>query len=252
MLICTFGRIIFQQTMEALKNINTEKILFLDIETAPQYPSHKELPESFHKLWDKKAKEKKFASDKETSADVYKNAGLFAEFGKVVSISVGMFSGKTFRQKAYYGDDEKVLLQDFCSLLDKSYNTDSHFLCAHNGKEFDFPFLARRILVAGIKLPKMLDNAGKKPWEVKHLDTLELWKFGDNKNYTSLNLLAEIFGIPSPKGDMDGSMMYKVYWEDKDWDRIVKYNHRDVLTVAQVFLKFKGEKLIEEKDIVIV
>ena len=98
----------------------------------------------------------------------------------------------------------------------------------------------------------MLDTGGKKPWEVKHLDTMELWKFGDYKSYTSLNLLAEIFGIPSPKGDMDGSMMYKVYWEDKDWDRIVKYNQKDVLTVAQVYLKFKGEKLIEEKDIIVV
>jgi uncharacterized protein YprB with RNaseH-like and TPR domain len=236
--------------MEALKNINTEKILFLDIETAPQHPSYKEVPETFQKLWDTKAK--RIISETETPADVYKQAGIYAEYGKVVCITVGMFSGNTFRLKAFYGDDEKKVLTEFSSLLDKQFNTDSHFLCAHNGKEFDFPFLARRILVNGLKIPRLLDNAGKKPWEVRHLDTMELWKFGDYKSYTSLNLLAEIFGIPSPKGDMDGSMMYKVYWEDKDWDRIVKYNHRDVLTVAQVFLKFKGEKLIEEKDVVIV
>ena len=139
-----------------------------------------------------------------------------------------------------------------CLFLEKHYNTESHFLCAHNGKEFDFPFLARRILINGLKVPRILDNAGKKPWEVKLLDTMELWKYGDYKNYTSLNLLAEIFGIPSPKEDIDGSMIYKVYWEDKDIERILKYNRKDVLTVAQVYLKFKGEKLIEEKDVVTV
>ena len=238
--------------MEALKNISPEKILFLDIETAPQYPNYSSIPDAFKKLWDGKSKFLIKDKEKESPADVYKQAGIYAEFGKVVCITVGMFSGKSFRLKAFYGDDEKIMLDEFCLLLEKSYNTESHFLCAHNGKEFDFPFLARRILVNGIKIPRILDNAGKKPWEVRHLDTMELWKFGDYKNYTSLNLLAEIFGIPSPKGDMDGSMMYKVYWEDKDWDRIVKYNQKDVLTVAQVFLKFKGEKLIDEKDVVVV
>ncbi|MBI4947630.1 MAG: 3'-5' exonuclease [Bacteroidetes bacterium] len=238
--------------MEALKNINTEKILFLDIETTPQYPSYKQVPDSFRKLWDSKAKTKKMIGEKESPEDVYNSAGIYAEFGKVVCITVGMFSGKSFRLKSFYGDDEKIMLEEFSALLNKYYNTEEHYLCAHNGKEFDFPFLARRILVNGLKIPHILDNAGKKPWEVKYLDTMELWKFGDYKSYTSLNLLAEIFGIPSPKGDMDGSMMYKVYWEDKDWERIVKYNQKDVLTVAQVFLKFKGEKLIEEKDVVTV
>jgi len=236
--------------MQALNNIDREKILFLDIETAPQFPDYNSIPDSFKKLWDGKAKY--LIKEKETPADVYKSAGIYAEYGKVICITVGMFSGKSFRLKSFYGDDEKLMLEEFTALLEKHYNTESHFLCAHNGKEFDFPFLARRLLVSGIKLPRILDNAGKKPWEIKHLDTMELWKFGDYKSYTSLNLLAEIFGIPSPKGDMDGSMMYKVYWEDKDWDRIVKYNQKDVLTVAQVFLRFKGEKLIEEKDVIVV
>jgi len=240
--------------MEALKNINPEKILFLDIETAPQYPDYNAMPDPFKKLWDGKAKYLVSSKEegKSTSSDVYRQAGIYAEFGKVVCITVGMFSGNLFRLKSFYGDDEKVILEEFCALLDKHYNTESHFLCAHNGKEFDFPFLGRRILINKLKIPRLLDNAGRKPWEVRHLDTMELWKFGDYKNYTSLNLLAEIFGIPSPKGDMDGSLMYKVYWEDKDWNRIVKYNHRDVLTVAQVFLKFKGEQLIPEKNVVIV
>jgi len=235
--------------MQALNNIDREKILFLDIETAPQYPSYEDIPDSFRKLWEDKAN-KKYKD--ESTEHAYQHAGIYAEYGKVVCITVGMFAGKSFRLKSFYGDDEKIMLEEFTALLEKHYNTESHYLCAHNGKEFDFPFLARRILVNGIKIPRILDNAGKKPWEIKHLDTMELWKFGDYKSYTSLNLLAEIFDIPSPKGDMDGSMMYKVYWEDKDWDRIVKYNQKDVLTVAQVFLRFKGEKLIEENDVVIV
>ncbi|HEY4798877.1 MAG TPA: ribonuclease H-like domain-containing protein, partial [Bacteroidia bacterium] len=196
--------------MEALQHIEKEKILFLDIETAPQYPSYDNIPETFKKLWDKKASY--LIKEKETPADVYKNAGIFAEFGKVICITVGMFSGKAFRLKSFSGDNEKTMLEEFSVLLNKHYHSDAHFLCAHNGKEFDFPFLARRMLINGLKVPHILDNAGKKPWEVKLLDTMELWKFGDYKNFTSLNLLAEIFGIPSPKDDIDGSMIYKVYW----------------------------------------
>lgn len=235
--------------MEALKNISSEKVLFLDIETAPQHPDFSQVPGPIAELWEKKA-EQKYRD--ETSDHAYRHAGIFAEFGRVVCVTAGMFSGKSFRMKSFYGEDEKTILSEFSALLNKNFNTERHFLCAHNGKEFDFPFLARRILINGIRLPKILDLAGRKPWEVRHLDTMELWKFGDHKNFTSLNLLAEVFGIPSPKGDMDGSMMYKVFWQDKDWDRIVKYNQKDVLTVAQVYLKFKGEELIADSDIVIV
>ena len=235
--------------MEALKNIHPEKILFLDIETAPQYPEYKAIPENFKKLWDHKAKY--LLKEGQAPADVYRSAGIYSEFGKIICITVGMFSAKAFRLKSFSGEDEKAMLEEFAALLNKHYNTEEHFLCAHNGKEFDFPFIARRMLINGVKVPRILDNAGKKPWDVKLLDTMELWKYGDYKNYTSLNLLAEIFGIPSPKDDIDGSMIWKVYWEDKDIERILKYNRKDVLTVAQVFLKFKGENLIEEKNIVI-
>jgi 3'-5' exonuclease len=236
--------------MKSLKNIDKEKILFLDIETTPQYPSYDLVPVPFQPLWDVKARF--LVKENETPADVYKNAGMYAEFGKVISITVGMFYGKSFRLKSFYGDDEQNVLIAFSDLLQSKFNTPQHYLCAHNGKEFDFPFLARRILINGIKLPSIIDHAGKKPWEVRHLDTLELWKFGDYKNYTSLNLLAAIFGIPSPKGDMDGSMIHSVYWEEKDWDRILKYNQRDVLTVAQVVLKFNGEELIKDDEVVVV
>ena len=236
--------------MQLLRAIDKKATLFLDIETAPQFSDYQAVPSNYKKLWEGKAKF--LVKENESYVAAYKSAGIYAEFGKVVCITVGMFAGKTFRLKSFYGDDEKIILTDFAALLTKHYNTKNHFLCAHNGKEFDFPFLARRMLVCGIKIPVLLDNAGKKPWEIRLLDTMELWKFGDYKHYTSLNLLAEIFGIPSPKADMDGSMMHKVYWQDKDWERIITYNQKDVLTVAQLFLKFKGEKLIDEKDIVVV
>ncbi len=125
-------------------------------------------------------------------------------------------------------------------------------LCAHNGKEFDFPYMARRMLINGIKLPAILDTAGKKPWEVNHLDTMELWKFGDYKNYTSLELLAAVFNIPTPKDDIDGSQVWEVYWKEKDLSRIVTYCCKDVLTVAQIFRRYRGEELIPEEKVVVV
>jgi hypothetical protein len=160
-------------------------------------------------------------------------------------------NGKTFRIKSYYGDNEKVLLEDFADLLYKHFNDNYNLLCAHNGKEFDFPYIARRMLVNGIKLPDIINLAGKKPWEVRHLDTMELWKFGDYKHYTSLELLAALFNIPTPKDDIDGSMVGNVYWVEKDLDRIVKYCQKDVITVAQLLRRYLGLPMISEADIVV-
>jgi len=141
-------------------------------------------------------------------------------------------------------------LKEFKEMLGKYYNSHKGLLlCAHNGKEFDFPYIARRMLINGIKLPKILDIAGKKPWEVSFLDTMELWKFGDYKNYTSLNLLTQIFDIPTPKDDIDGSMVADVYWNDKDLQRIVKYCEKDVLAIAQLMLKYKGEELVKAENV---
>jgi uncharacterized protein YprB with RNaseH-like and TPR domain len=153
--------------------------------------------------------------------------------------------------KSFYGDNEKEILTGFHSLLNKTLK-ENYMLCAHNGKEFDFPFLGRRTLINGLKLPSQLDIAGKKPWEILHLDTMELWKFGDYKHYTSLELLAHVFNIPSPKQDLDGSMVAKTYYEDKDLERIKEYCQNDVLTIAQLLLRYKGEKIIEDKDIEII
>lgn len=230
-----------------LENVKLENVLFLDIETAPIVPSFNDLPENFKELWDKKSVY--FRKNEESAEDVFNKAGIYSEFGKIVCISIGIINtknnAKTFRVKSFCSENESELLKDFIELLNTKFNREEIVFCAHNGKEFDYPFIARRILINKLKIPKILDLAGKKPWEVKHLDTLELWKFGDYKHYTSLNLLAAIFNIPTPKDDIDGSMVAEVFWKERNLDRIITYCEKDVLTVAQLFLSYKGEPLID-------
>ena len=227
-----------------------EHILFLDIETVPKTPNFEDLDLTSQTLWEQKSKYQR--KDEFTAEEFYERAGIWAEFGKVVCISVGYFTLKggqrNFRVTSFHGD-EITILQDFKSLLRDHFNQPKHLLCAHNGKEFDFPYIARRMVINGITLPYKLDLFGKKPWEVPHLDTMELWKFGDYKHYTSLKLLANVLGIPSPKEDMDGSMVRDVYYEEKDLDRIVTYCELDVVTTAQVFLRLRNEELLMEEEI---
>jgi DNA polymerase elongation subunit (family B) len=234
-----------------LDSIKIENILFLDIETVPAMPEFGQLDERMSKLWQKKA-ERIRQQETDTVETLYPRAGIFPEFGKIICISVGSFRSGEFRLKSFAGDDEAVLLKQFAFLLNSYYQKPEHMLCAHNGKEFDFPYMARRMLINGIKLPVILDTAGKKPWEVNHLDTMELWKFGDYKNYTSLELLAAVFNIPTPKDDIDGSQVWEVYWKEKDLSRIVTYCCKDVLTVAQIFRRYRGEELIPEEKVVVV
>lgn len=239
-----------------LDHINLERVLFLDIETVPAFPEYTILPEKIKKLWDTKAefiKDRKAESIKKdenyTPDLLYERAGIYAEFGKIICISVGILKNNEIRIKSYFGDDEANLLKEFSYMLKTYYKSKDYFLCAHNGKEFDFPYIARRLLINNLPLPAMLDLAGKKPWEIPHLDTLELWKFGDYKSYTSLDLLTTIFDIPTPKDDIDGSDVARVYWKDKDLDRIVKYCQKDVISVIQLFLKYKGLQMIDESSI---
>lgn len=230
-----------------LDSVRSEDILFLDIETVPDQASYDEVGLDMQVLWDKKSQY--FRDEEESAADVYGRAGIYAEFGKIVCISVGLIAirdgQRIFRLKSFAGIDETLLLNEFKQMLEHRANTSKN-LCGHNAREFDFPFIARRMLINGIKLPKILDVAGKKPWEVKFLDTLDLWKFGDYKHYTSLNLLTTIFNIPSPKDDIDGSQVASVFYEEKDVDRIARYCEKDVLATAQLFLRFKGEELIAD------
>ncbi|OQA02290.1 MAG: putative 3'-5' exonuclease related to the exonuclease domain of PolB [Bacteroidetes bacterium ADurb.Bin408] len=235
-----------------------EQIIFLDIETVPLFSEYEKMPDRFKKLWDKKAEQLNMnKSDIITPEKMYERAGIYAEFGRIICISVAYVSEengiKYIKGKSFADPDEKILLSGFAQMLSR-YNTlngkiTDKVLCAHNGKEFDFPYISRRMLINGIKIPDILNTAGKKPWEVNHLDTMELWKFGDYKNYTSLNLLTAVFDIPTPKDDIDGSEVAKVYWEDKNLDRIVTYCQKDVVAIIQLFLKYQGESLIEEENI---
>jgi 3'-5' exonuclease len=238
-----------------LEKIDIENVLFLDIETVPASPSYNQLSERLQKLWNRKAERLSPPDKKDEAASpeqLYGRAGIYAEFGKIICISVGAFLKGELRIKSFSGHDEKELLTEFANLLNKRYNRPEHLLCAHNGKEFDFPFMARRMLVLGIPIPQILDLSGKKPWEVNHLDTMELWKFGDYKNYTSLDLLAAIFEIPTPKDDIDGSQVAEVYYKENNLPRIVHYCSKDVLTVAQIFRRYRGEPLIEDEAVIIV
>jgi len=233
-----------------LNQLATDRILFLDIETVPGVPDFNQMSDKMKILWEKKSRRLQ-AEEGETADVLYNRAGIFAEFGKIVCISCGCFSGKEFRVKSFFGDDEKILLQEFADMLRRYYDNKDSLLCAHNGKEFDFPYIARRMLILGVELPAILDMAGKKPWEVQHLDTMELWKFGDYKHYTSLELFAAIFDIPTPKDDIDGSMVGKVYWEEKNLERIVTYCQKDVVTIARLLRRYQGLDLIKDEDIVL-
>lgn len=233
-----------------IKKIALRNLLFLDIETVPENETFEELSEEKKKLWELKTQYQR--KEDFNPEEFYDRAGIWAEFGKIVCISVGYFAfqgeKRSFRTKSFQGD-EKQMLQEFKDLLDGHFGRPQHLLCAHNGKEFDFPYIARRMLIHNIELPNKLNLFGKRPWEVPHLDTLELWKFGDHKHYTSLKLLCNVLGIPSPKDDIDGSEVRNVFYDGKDVDRIVCYCEKDVLAIAQVVLRLRQEPLLEEEEI---
>lgn len=232
-------------------NLNFDKILFLDIETVPEFRNFTELSEEKQELFAAKTKYQR--KEEFTPEEFYERAGIWAEFGKIVCISVGYFVGSKIAQKEFrvtsFSGEESKLLEDFRELLDTHFNENNHLLCAHNGKEFDFPFIARRMIIHQIKLPAKLNLFGKKPWEIPHLDTLELWKFGDYKHYTSLKLLTNILGIPSPKTDIDGSEVGHVYYQENDLDRIVQYCERDVVAIAQLLLRYNNEHILKDSEI---
>ncbi len=234
-----------------LNKINLEHILFLDIETVPQQASFHDMDEEYQKLYTDKTKYQRKSDF--TAEEFYDRAGIWAEFGKICCISVGFFKlggeKRSFRTTTYSGSEPEIL-EDFKTLVEKHFQKNHHVLCAHNGKEFDFPYIARRMVVNRIKIPAKLNLFGKKPWEVKHLDTLELWKFGDHKHYTSLKLLTKILDIPSPKTDIDGSQVRDVYYDENDVERIVNYCERDVVAIAQLILRFRDEPLLSEDEVV--
>lgn len=252
--------------MQLLQKIPLDQLFVLDIETVPCVGCHDELNDMLRLLWEHKChalrRDKGWQSGRADieampshleAASLFEQAGIYAEFGRVVCISVGCFTFDKqndqwrFRVKSFADHDEKTMLRDFASLLARKA---SYVLCAHNGKEFDFPYLGRRLLINGLSLPPQLDMAGKKPWEVNHIDTMELWKFGDRKSFTSLALLAAMFNIPTPKDDISGADVARVYYSDNDLPRIVHYCQKDIITTARLLQKFRGEEPFGEDAIV--
>lgn len=234
-----------------LTKINLANILFLDIETVPEVESFDSLSDEKKELFDLKTKYQR--KEGQTPEEFYEKAGIWAEFGKIVCISVGYFTFKndirTFRVTSFFGDEIKIL-KDFSNLLNNHFGKVEHVLCGHNAKEFDFPFIARRMIIHSLAIPNKLNLFGKKPWEIPHLDTMELWKFGDYKHFTSLKLLANILSIPSPKDDIDGSQVGHVYYIEQDIDRIITYCEKDVITVAQIMLRLRREIILDESEII--
>ncbi len=232
-------------------------LLMVDIETVPQQPEYAQLPDSWKNLWNDKIS--KTVPENYSPDDSYlQKAGILAEFGKVVCISTGYFTLNenktlTLRLKSIYGHNEKDLLRSFIELVDKLHRHNKNFeFAGHNIREFDIPYLCRRMLINNIQLPVYLQLHGAKPWDVKMVDTLQWWKFGDYKNYVSLNLLANVLGIPTSKTDIDGSMVQHVYYKENNLPRIVEYCQRDVVVVANIVLRFKNIPLLNEADIIIV
>ena len=232
--------------------VNFENVLFLDIETVPEVEHFDDISIEKQELFALKTQYQR--KEEITPEDFYERAGIWAEFGKIVCISVGYFTNfnatsRKFRVTSFFGGEIQIL-KDFKNLLDDHFYKPQHLLCAHNGKEFDFPYIARRMIINQIPLPEKLNLFGKKPWEIAHLDTMELWKFGDYKHFTSLKLLTSILGIPSPKDDIDGSQVGFVFYKEKNIDRIVTYCEKDTIAVAQLLLRFNNEPLIEELNII--
>ena len=240
--------------------VDSSKVLFLDIETVSVAPSFQELSETMQGMWRLKAKSilrlDELPSDEEAAECFIDRAAIFAEFGKIVCISVGIVrldddKRLNVRLKSFADRDEATLLNAFAQLLQQYYNNpNKHFICGHNIKEFDIPYICRRMLINQLPFPELLNISGKKPWETKYLlDTMELWKFGDRKNFTSLKLLAAVLDFPSPKDDIDGSNVGRVFWQEDDLERIAVYCEKDVLATVQLFMRYKRLPLIEDDQV---
>lgn len=239
-----------------IEGLSLKNLLFLDIETVSSQPDFDTLSPLMQELWsDKFAKIEPDSTD--PTSGYSKRAAIYAEFGKIICISAGYFQSQadenSFRIKSFYGDEEDILLKKFLEAVTKFGATMQGLtFCGHNIREFDIPYICRRAVINGLALPEQLQLYGKKPWEVPMLDTLRLWRFGDYKNYTSLKLLAGIMDVPTPKDDIDGSMVGEVYWREKALQRIVTYCQKDVLTVAQLLLRFKRLPLLTDKNVEII
>lgn len=242
-----------------LQHIHITDLVFIDVETVPQQKSFTELSAVMQELWEAKHRTL-YNTDGQSAEETYLNrSGVYAEFAKVICISLGVYRNdkatgkKVFRLKSFYGDDETALLEEFAGMIKKNFNQPERYrFCGHNIKEFDVPFICRRMLINRVDFPEILDRSGKRPWQNEDVDTLHLWRFGDYKHYTSLKLLTEILGIPTPKDIIEGKDVCRVYWQENNLKTIVDYCQKDVVTVARLLLRFKGEEqTIKDEDVVI-
>ena len=238
-----------------MQNIKPENLLLIDIETVPQHHSFEELNEEWKTLWEEKV-QRSLPENTSAAAFYSQRAGVMAEFAKVICISIGYFRKEgntlTLRLKSFFGDDEKIVLEDFLKTVQQMESGNNNWsFTGHNIKEFDIPFICRRLLVNGIAIPPYLDFQNMKPWETNMVDTFQYWRFGDYKNYTSLKLLAAAMGVPSPKDDIDGSMVADVYYNEKNLQRIVTYCQKDVVTTGNIVLRFKNLPLLGEGQVII-
>ncbi|UBM57696.1 3'-5' exonuclease [Marinilongibacter aquaticus] len=228
-------------------------MLFIDIETAAQKPDFEQLPDRLKPLWQKKALQLRNEEELSPEALYTERAAIYAEFGQVICIGLGFIYAKNgvpnLRIKTLHGTHERDVLNQFLEILAAHKAKDRLLLCAHNGKEFDFPYLCRRLLINGLALPPVLNLSGKKPWQIQHIDTMEMWKFGDYKSYTSLDLLAAIFDIPSSKSDIDGSAVSHVFHAEKNLQKIAEYCAKDVLVLTQLYLRLHAMPCIPSEHI---
>jgi len=237
-------------------NVSLDNILIIDIETVSQQESFSSLDDTWKSLWIEKAE--RLLPENESAESFYNaRAAIMAEFGKIICISVGYFRNDggvlNLRVKSYYADTERDLLLTVLQAFNQWQSSKKQMaFCGHNIREFDIPYLCRRLLINNIHIPPYLDFQSMKPWEANLIDTFQLWKFGDFKNYTSLNLLAACMNVPSPKDDIDGSQVGDVYWKENDIERIASYCARDVVTVGQLILRFRQMPLLEEGQISII
>jgi DNA polymerase elongation subunit (family B) len=239
-----------------MNQIPHENLFLIDIETVSEKENFHLLEDEWKELWIEKIS--RTLPPETTAEDFYLlRAAIMAEFAKVVCISFGYFKkvekGFQLRIKSLSGENEAQLLSDFVATVKKLHSNNQRWVfCGHNIKEFDVPFLCRRMLINNIPIPVPLDFQNMKPWETPVLDTLHLWRFGDYKHYTSLKLLAAVLGVPSPKDDIDGSQVGNVYWKERDLNRISIYCEKDVATVANIILRFKGLPVLEPEQIIFV
>lgn len=233
-----------------LDKVQLDKVLFIDIETAPLFDRYSALTEEEKQFYSVKVPP---VNEEQSDDERYQRAGLFAEFGRIVCISIAYIRdtriGKEIRLKSFYHSDEEVILKDFSSLLESHFSSPYHVICGHNIKGFDIPFICRRLMIHRLPIPAIINVIGKKPWEINHLDTMEIWKFGDFRSSASLALLCSVFGIKTPKEDISGADVAEVFHRDNDLPRIKRYCENDVVATVQLFLAMKGDNLVDEGSI---